>query len=447
MQIITLESLIENTDGFEPDESATFEDVNFDIANFVLESASDILDISTFESAICVAEEIQMEGFKDKVKHFFAEMWKRILEFFGWVKSFIFGAFKKIAGLFKKTPKETVQQAADVVIKAIESSPDGDFKSPEFSENLVEAVHDVRKSCGIPEEGIVPETVDDGSSNAPETPVDNGHATESQTDDGRATEKPIDDGLGHAAEKIGGAKAIAKRNPYIAKVLALPDSSVAKMVTKSANPETDGTQEKKDWIAEYRKSRKLLDEKILKVGKRVCVDLTSHVGDRNVPISQAVENRFQNVGNDEIKVLEGAIEDYQKPRQKVEGLRDAKKEFVAMCEQVKKLGFDKCNEWERRCLEDLENWQKPLDEFVTLFDDYADTYITSDRNIGYHGNEQIEERLDDQSAMNFRLDLLKRKGQICLKYYNLAIGSVKTLNDAKVGIAMMICKFAQPMAA
>ena len=109
-----------------------------------------------------------------------------------------------------------------------------------------------------------------------------------------------------------------------------------------------------------------------------------------------------------------------------------------MCEQVKKLGFDKCNEWERRCLKDLENWQKPLDEFVTLFDYYTDSHIGDN-------DKQIKERLDDQSMMNFRLDVLKRKGQICLKYYNLAIGSVKKLNDAKVGIAMLICKFAQPM--
>lgn len=407
MQIITLESLIETTEGFKPDDCISFEDVNFDISNFVSESASDILDISTFESAISVAEEIQMEGFKEKVKNFFKEMWKRIKEFFGKVKSFILRIFEKIAGLFKRAPKEAIQQASDVVIKAIELTSDGDFKSQEFNENVINVVRELRKTHGIPEEGIQRGTVDDGH--------------------------------GHAAEKLGGAQAIAKRNPYIAKVLGLPDNSLVKMVTKSANPETDGTQEKKNWIEEYCKSKKLLDDKTLYVGKRVCIELTAHIGDRSIPISKAVENKHQDSGSNEgVKVLESAIEDYQKPRQKVEGLRDAKKDFIEMCEQVKKLGFDKCNEWERRCLKDLENWQKPLDEFVTLFDDYTDSYIGDN-------DKQIKERLDDQSMMNFRLDLLKRKGQICLKYYNLAIGSVKKLNDAKVGIAMLICKFAQPM--
>lgn len=407
MQIITLGSLIETTEGFKPDDCISFEDVNFDISNFVSESASDILDISTFESAISVAEEIQMEGFKEKVKNFFKEMWKRIKEFFGKVKSFILRIFEKIAGLFKKAPKETIQQASDVVIKAIELTSDGDFKSQEFNENVINVVHELRKTYGIPEEGIQRGTVDDG--------------------------------LRHAAEKLGGAQAIAKRNPYIAKVLELPDDSLVKMVTKSANPETDGTQEKKNWIEEYRKSKKLLDDKTLYVGKSVCLELTAHVGDRSIPISKAVKNKPQDSeSNEGIKVLESAIEDYQKPCQKVEGLRDAKKDFVEMCEQVKRLGFDKCNEWERRCLKDLENWQKPLDEFVTLFDDYTDSYIGDN-------DKQIKERLDDQSMMNFRLDILKRKGQICLKYYNLAIGSVKKLNDAKVGIAMLICKFAQPM--
>ena len=206
MQVITLESLIETTEGFKPDDSISFEDVNFDISNFVSESASDILDISTFESAISVAEEIQMEGFKEKVKNFFKEMWKRIKEFFGKVKSFILRIFEKIAGLFKRAPKETIQQASDVVIKAIELTSDGDFKSQEFNENVINVVHDVRKSYGIPEEGIQRGTVDDG---------------------------------------LGGAQSIAKRNSYIAKVLGLPDDSLVKMITKSANPERWNSRKEK----------------------------------------------------------------------------------------------------------------------------------------------------------------------------------------------------------
>ena len=346
------------------------------------------------------------EGVGEKIKKGLSFIWRKIKEIFKKIGNFFVGIFKTVKGWFTKQPKQNVQFVAKIASNAVMKLPDGNYKSEQFARLLLEAP-EVKAAKN--------EIVKAKSSNQ----------------------------LGDAATKIGGVTKIAENNWYVAGLIGYEPEQIVKICApSSAYPETDGTPEKKDFIDEYRKAVNLVfDGKT----RQAAVDVaTSAQQAIKVEVMQGDYDKNANAPFNAIKakiddIVKPAIEKYERPYQKVEGVRDAKAEFKKVCDAAANGGFDNIDSEERQILNALNNFHDRLDEAIVLFDDIADQQADqSDKN---RGNTAItEQRLDSGSKMNVNLNTLKSYLSTDMKYFNLSISSLKRIIDAKVGIAMIVSK-------
>jgi len=330
-------------------------------------------------------------------------IWEKIKVLFKKIGDFFIFIFKRVKALFLKQPKKNTQFVGQIASKAILALPEPNYNTEKFARLLLEA----------PQVKAAKEEI--------------------------ARAKASNE-LGAAAEKIGGVTKIAQNNFYVAGLIGYEPEQVVKICTQSAYPETDGTSEKKDFIDEYRKAVNLVyDERVRGEAINVAV-LANHA------IKQAAQQRtdanFRGMTNyDAINkivtdTIEPAIEKYERPYQKVEGVRNAKAEFKKVCDMAANGGFDKIDAEENVILGNLKNFQNKLDETIVLFDDLADhDAMNDDRN-----DNRLKARLDPSSNMNTLLNQLKSNLSTDMKYFNLSIRSLKRIIDAKVGIAMIISK-------
>ena len=342
------------------------------------------------------------EGVGEKIKKGLSFIWRKIKEIFKKIGAFFIGIFKTIKGWFVKQPKQNVQFVAKIASDAIMKLPDGNYKSEQFARLLLEAP-EVKTAKN--------EIVKAKSSNQ----------------------------LGDAAEKIGGVTKIAENNWYVAGLIGYEPEQVVKICAPaSAYPETDGTPEKKDFIDEYRKAVNLVfDDRVR--GEAVNVAVLANHAIKQIA-NQDNSANFRGSSNpdaiDKIvnETIKPAIEKYEQPYQKVEGVKNAKAEFKKVCDAAANGGFDSIDSEERQILSALNNFHDRLDETIVLFDDYAD------HDALKAGDKNVEQRLDENSNMNKMFNKLRSNLSTDMKYFNLSITSLKRVIDAKVGIAMIVSK-------
>ena len=321
------------------------------------------------------------------------------------------GIFKTVKGWFTKQPKQNVQFVAKIASNAVMKLPDGNYKSEQFARLLLEAP-EVKAAKN--------EIVKAKSSNQ----------------------------LGDAATKIGGVTKIAENNWYVAGLIGYEPEQIVKICApSSAYPETDGTPEKKDFIDEYRKAVNLVfDDRVRGEAVNVAAlakNAISQIAKQNNDAQFRGMTSYEAVNKLVNETIKPAIEKYERPYQKVEGVRDAKAEFKKVCDAAANGGFDSIDRDERQILNALNNFHDRLDEAIVLFDDLADhDAVRRDEDraeIGKTGNA-VEQRLDSNSEMNKALNVLRSDLSTDMKYFNLSITSLKRIIDAKVGIAMIVSK-------
>lgn len=347
------------------------------------------------------------EGVGTYIKKGLKFIWENLKKLFKKIGDFFVGIYRQVKGFFAKLNKKNVQFVGRIAGNAIARLPDGNYRSEQFARLLLEA----------PEVKTAKNQI--------------------------ATAKKQNE-LGAAAEKIGGVTKIAENNFYVAGLIGYEPEQVVKICApSSAYPATDGTPEKKDFIDEYRKATNLVyDGKTRQAAIDVAIDAQQAI---KVEVMQGTTDRNRNVPFNTIKegidIVKPAIEKYEQPYQKVEGVKDAKAEFKKVCDMAANGGFDKIDAEDNRILEALKNFQNRLDEAIVLFDDIADQ--TADQSDKNRGDTAItEQRLDSGSKMNANLSTLKNYLMTDMKYFNLSINSLRRVIDAKVGIAMIVSKLA-----
>ena len=328
-------------------------------------------------------------------------VWEKIKALFRKIGDFFISIFKHVKALFLKQPKKNTQFVGQIASKAILALQEPNYNTEKFARLLLEApqVKEAKKEIA---------------------------------------QAKANNELGVAAEKIGGVTKIAQNNFYVAGLIGYEPEQVIKICTQSAYPETDGTPEKKDFVDEYRKAVNLVyDEKVCGEAEYIAETAKSNIrsiGARaeNLAEINAIEKETETI-------IKPAIEKYERPYQKVEGVRNAKAEFKKVCDMAANGGFDKIDAEENAILSRLKMYYNKLDEAIVLFDDIADEgALRGARNSDIDTN--VKERLDPNSETTKQLNRMKSILTTNMKYFNLSIRSLKRVIDAKVGIAMIISK-------